>query len=151
MLISLEAAIIYAYAVDGDTSSSSPRRQKDPTPFRSRRQDWQEDPLCRSRRKVQSYTPSITYVMNADGQQTLVNLTPSFDRDVRAHEMHWDGKTIYFMTEDPADRSSSRSRRGREPVQLTSGLHRLGGGQAGGILHGEQHRRATIRTSRRSP
>ncbi|MEO8029158.1 MAG: S9 family peptidase, partial [Bryobacteraceae bacterium] len=148
---SLEGGDIYAYSVDSEAIKQlTTRRGPDSNPVASPGgtkilyvgHDW----------KFQSYTVNHLYVMNADGSNPVC-LTPKLDRDVRAPRWHWDGKTIYFMTEDRGgSQLYSIPAEGGEPVQLTSGQHRLGGGaQGGGFTMANNTVVATISTSPQEP
>jgi len=128
---SLEGGDIYAYAVDGDTIKQlTSRKGPDTNPVSS--PDGKKILYCRSRLEVQSYTVNHLYVMNADGSNP-VNLTPKLDRDVprrnalgrQDHLLHDRRPRRIAALLDPG--------RGRRARSVDSGLHRLGGGQAGGF------------------
>ena len=81
--------------------------------------------------KFQSYTVSHLYTMDPDGANPKC-LTCAFDRDVRSPVWAWDGKTIYFLSDERGgSQLFSVPSDGSGPVTpVTSGKHRLGSAYA---------------------
>ena len=146
----LEGGEIYAFTVaDGTVKQLTNRKGQDTGPVASPAgnkiaytgHDW----------KFQSYTVNHLYLMDADGSNGKA-LTPNFDRDVRAPEFSWDGKTIYFLADDRGSTHLySIPVEGGEPKQLTTGMYQLGGGRAGDFTIANNTQIATVKTSPKEP
>ncbi len=127
----LDGGEIYAFSVaDGSVKQLTHRKGPDMGPVPSPGgtkiaylgHDW----------KFQSYTVNHLYVMDNDGSNSKC-LTCAFDRDVRSPVWSYDGKTIFFLSDDRGGAQlHSVPFDGSAPVKaITSGQHRLGSGYAG--------------------
>jgi dipeptidyl aminopeptidase/acylaminoacyl peptidase len=122
---SLEGGDIYAYSVeDGAVKQLTTRKgpDTDPVPSPGGKKiaylghDW----------KFQSYTVNHLYLMDTDGSNSK-NLTASLDRDVRAPQWSWDGKTLYFLVDDHGNTQLySADPESGDVKQITSGVQQLG-------------------------
>lgn len=146
----LKGGDIYAFSVaDGAVKQLTTREGPDSNPVPSPSgskiayvgHDW----------RFMSYNVNHLFVMNADGTG-ITPLTPKWDRDVRAPKWSWDGKTIYFLSDDRGvTHLYSVPAEGGETKQLTSGMYQLGGGRAGDFTLANNMMVATVRTSPREP
>ncbi len=146
----LKGGDIYAFSVaDGAVKQLTTREGPDsnpvPPPGGSKiayvGHDW----------RFQSYNVNHLFVMNADGTG-ITPLTPKWDRDVRAPKWSWDGKTIYFLSDDRGvTHLYSVPAEGGESKQLTSGMYQLGGGRADDFTIANNMMVATVRTSPKEP
>lgn len=146
----LKGGDIYAFSVaDGAVKQLTTREGPDSNPVPSPGgskiayvgHDW----------RFQSYNVNHLFVMNADGTG-ITPLTPKWDRDVRAPKWSWDGKTIYFLSDDRGvTHLYSVPAEGGESKQLTSGMYQLGGGRAGDFTIANNMMVATVRTSPKEP
>ena len=146
----LKGGDIYAFAVaDGAVKQLTTREGPDSNPVPSPGgskiayvgHDW----------RFQSYNVNHLFVMNADGTG-ITPLTPKWDRDVRAPKWSWDGKTIYFLSDDRGvTHLYSVAAEGGEAKQLTSGTYQLGGGRAGDFTLANNMMIATVRTAPQEP
>ena len=127
----LDGGEIYAFSVkDGAVKQLTNRKGPDTNPMPSPGgtkiayvgHDW----------KFQSYTVNHLYVMDTDGGNPKC-LSCALDRDARNPAWAWDGKTIYFLSDErggsqlysvPSDGSAAAT-------AVTNGKHRLGSGYAG--------------------
>jgi len=145
---SLEGGDIYAYSVDDGAVRQLTHRQgpdTDPVPGPGGQKiayvghDW----------KFQSYTVNHLYLMDPDGGNPK-NITASLDRDVRNPHWSWDGKMIYFVSEDHGDvQLYSVDVASSQVKQVTSGAQELGLG--GGFTIASNSMIATVRSTPEMP
>ena len=125
---SFDGSDIYAFSVaDGGARQLTTRKGPDTEPEVS--PDGTKIAYIGFDSRMQSYTVSNLYVMNADGTNPRL-LTAKHDRDVRSPKWASDGKSIFFLSDTQGAAQLYEAKLEGTLRQITAGPQRLGSAYA---------------------